>query len=186
MRLELRGLAETVDFASTDRVSLYRHEADGFTLLGRYSARPGFEGLGREVLPVGEGVLGDAWEHGRAEQTSLPSSGPEGGAPTQQWLRAQGRLGLDQATASALSMRTQAYAAFRIGTPDEEKLGALVFESTLNGAQLQAKGRVPELSVAGLSEAAKGATRRLAALILASRVIERPEVREILTAERGG
>jgi hypothetical protein len=185
IRLELRELCEKAGLYSEGRVSLYRFDADRFTLIGRYSARPAFDqDLGRYSLPLDQGVIGRAWKDSAAEQTDLPSAGTDGAPPTQQWLRAQERTGVPEATARAFKMRSQAYVAVRIATKGGESQGAIVFESTVSRAEVEGADTKPNLTRAGLEPIVKEASNRLAKLLEESKVLEPDRVREILAAEQ--
>jgi hypothetical protein len=183
-RVELKVLAEGAHYYSNERISLYREEADGFTLIARYSANPRFDqSLGRTALPLANGVIGKAWEGGSHAIGDLPAPG-EGEEPVRRWLRAQDRLGIGEEIASVLTMRSQSYAAFRIRTPDDEAEGAIVFESTAAAADFGGSAVHPLLTVAALEEPVKEASPRLAQLLRETRVLERAEIRRLLEAEQ--
>ena len=133
MRDELMALRLAAKHYSNERVSLYRHEPDGFTLVARCSASPPFnESLGREVLPLNRGVLGQAWANNSASRLDLPDAGQNNAAPKKAWLRAQEKYcEIEPEIAAAFTMRSQSYTAFRIAGADGQGEGAIVFESTV-------------------------------------------------------
>ncbi|MGE5282005.1 MAG: hypothetical protein ACM3N0_06745 [Chloroflexota bacterium] len=183
---ELRSLARKANYASNERVSLYREEEDGFTLVGRHSARPAFEqSLGRECLPHDEGVLGRAWALGRAAETELPAPGG-GSTPNRQWLRAQQqRCKVAPEVATALTMRSQSYVAFRVASDDPKSHGAIIFESTLSLAEAQKGSRPPCLTVVELEDSVKEASGRLSRLLIETRPLARAEIRQLLEHQQG-
>jgi hypothetical protein len=185
MRLELKGLSEKAGFFSNERISVYREEGDGFTLVARFSLRPSFHrSLGRFSLPLEDGVLGKAWAQGSAEISNLPTPGADE-TPNLQWLRAQERsCGISQGDAAGFAMRSQSYVAFRIATPDQEAQGAIVFESTASIADFGDLVPKPWLTVEQLAEPAKEASERLAQLLFDSRSLSREEIRLLLGSQQ--
>jgi hypothetical protein len=186
MRTEVRALAKRARYASNERVSLYREENEGFTLLARYSDRPAFDqSVGRDLLPCGEGVIGEAWDLASAEETELPHPG-SGTLPTQEWLDAQREMcGIDPSIATDFAMRSQAYVAFRIASEDPKGQGVIVFESTLSAADLSGSDTGPMLSVAELEPHVREASERLARLLIESRPLARDEIRSLLRTQQG-
>jgi hypothetical protein len=186
MQAELRVLAQRTRYASNERISLYREEADGFTLLARYSARPAFaQSLGRPVLPCEEGVIGMAWALGSAEENQLPRPG-NGEPPNQRWVDAQvERCKMPAGAVAGLTMRSQAYIAFRIASDDPKGQGAIVFESTTSLDDLGQTSAGPLLRAAELEEPVKEASGRLTRFLIESRPLGRAEIRELLGAQQG-
>ena len=187
MREELKELARLARHFSNERVSLYRKDEDGFTLVARYSRLDGYEeSLGREILPLGEGVIGKAWERGSAADSSLPSAGQLSGLATQQWLRAQTRWGVAAEVSRDFVMRSQAYAAFRLYGEDERDRGVLIFESTTSAEDLDPiKSGGPILEEETLEKFVKPASKRIATLLRFSHAISRVRVREVLGELQG-
>jgi hypothetical protein len=141
IRNELISLEAKGHLYSAERVSVFRCDGDRFTLVGRRSRQPQFDlSLGRERYPLEEGVLGRAWADGAAEETGLPSPGPDGQPPRRRWVMTQeSRWHVPEAVVEQLVMRSQSYAAFRI-EKQERSLGAIVFESTVSAAEAQTAG----------------------------------------------
>lgn len=187
IRSELEELTEVANHYSNERISLYRHEPDGFTLVGRFSKCPPFrESLGREVIPDDGGVIGAAWESGVASRTDLPAAGPISGAPNKQWLDAQQRyFGIQSALAASLTMRSQSYTAYRIEASgrDGSEEGAIVFESTVTAEEGTRQGMLIEQ--ADLDGLVKPAAPRLARLLDATRSLSRAELRALLDEQQG-
>lgn len=186
MRAELIALQERARQFSSERVSLFRCDEDHFTLVARRSPRPSFDrSLGRGTYPLEEGILGQAWANGTAGVSALPSPGPAHEPPRRRWLEAQRRLNVPEHVATNLTMRSQAYAAFRLAERDRA-LGVLVFESTVSVDEAAAAGpSTTKRTVAELEPLVKEAGDRLAGLLRACASISAPRLRELLDAERG-
>jgi hypothetical protein len=186
LRGELERLEALARHFSSQRVSLYRREEDQLVLVARRSRRPEFdESLGRFCIPLDQGCVGKAWSEGSAYEPALPSAGPDSGPPTKRWLLRQERLGVPQSVAAVFTMRSQTYAAFRIETR-EERLGVLVFESTLSVEERStAVGASPTLlTMEELQGPVKDAGERLCTLVQASRALPRDRVKELLCAQQ--
>jgi hypothetical protein len=187
MRAELIALQERARQYSSERVSLFRCDGDFFALVARRSPRPLFdESLGRGRYALDEGVLGLAWAQNTAEVESLPSPGEEGEAPRRRWLDAQKRLKVPEPVASALVMRSQSYAGFRIAQR-ERSLGVIVFESTVSVVEAKAAGgSSPTMrTVAELEPLVKEASSRLADLLDGSSSISAERIRVLLDEQQG-
>jgi len=186
MRAELAALQLRAHQFSSERVNLFRCDGDHFTLVARRSPRPLFdESLGRERYPLDQGVLGRAWAETPAGELSLPSAGGEQGPPRRAWLDAQRRLGVPEDVARGLTMRSQAYAAFRIADR-ERSLGVILFESTVAVDEAAAASASPtKRSVVDLEPLVKEAAGRLAELLSACSVIDAARVRELLDEQQG-
>lgn len=186
LRSELERLEAMAGHYSSQRVSLYRREEDQLVLIARRSRRPTYdESLGRFCIPLDQGCVGRAWAEGSAYEPGLPSAGPETGPPTKKWVARQERWGVPRAEAAALTMRSQTYTAFRIETR-EERLGVLVFESTLSVAERSsAAGSSPTLlTMDELEDLVKDTGERLSILVQASRMLSRDRVKELLCAQQ--
>jgi hypothetical protein len=186
IRQELIALQERAHLFSSDRVSLFRSDSDHFTLVGRRSARPLFDqSLGRGRYPLDEGVLGLAWAQGTADVPSLPDAGPEGQAPKRRWLDAQRKLGVAEDVAAALTMRSQAYAAFRIADR-ERSFGVILFESTVAVDEAATAGASStKRTVDEIEPLVKEASARLAALLGQSSCLSGERTRELLEEQQG-
>jgi hypothetical protein len=186
MRAELISLQERAHQFSSERVSLFRCDGQHFTLVARRSPRPLFdESLGRLRYPLDHGVLGRAWAEGKAGEPSLPPGGDEREAPRRRWLDAQRRLGVPEEEASALTMRSQAYAAFRIAER-ERSLGVILFESTVSVDEAACAGASPtKRALADLEPLVKEASARLAGFLGACSAISSPRVRQLLDEQQG-
>lgn len=186
MRDELIALQERAHQFSSERVSLFRCDGDHFTLVARRSPRPLFdESLGRGRYPLDQGLLGRAWAEGKAGEPSLPPAGDEHGPPRRRWLDAQRRLGVPEGVASAFTMHSQAYAAFRIAER-ERSLGVILFESTVSVDEAADAGASPtKRTVADLEPLVKEAGGRLAAYLGACTPISAARVGELLDEQQG-
>jgi len=109
------------------RISLFSARVDHFVLVARCSLGPRHQTAGRERYPLTEGCLGQAWENGRAAETTLPDPGVR----PAQWRDEMGRRwNVPSEVAERLTMKSRSYVACRIdGTPESNPLGVIVFES---------------------------------------------------------
>jgi len=71
MRNHLMISAERLQFTEAERISLYKHEAGAFVLLGRFSRSSEFSKRGRPVYPADQGCIRDAWRTGEG-RAQLP------------------------------------------------------------------------------------------------------------------
>lgn len=127
---ELRILVTALELDSDGRANLFLCRDDHFILVGRYSPMPTFSrSIGRDRYPLEQGVLGEAWREGEAEDPDLPNPGPTNMPPHRGWLERQSRKGIDEPTASLFTMRSRSYAAIRL-EHDRHRLGVLVVEDT--------------------------------------------------------
>lgn len=184
MRAELIVLQERADLYSGERVSLFRCDGDFFTLVARRSAMPTFDqSLGRRRYELNQGVLDLAWRQNTAGVESLPPPGADA-IPRRRWVDAQKNVPED--VASALIMRSQSYAAFRIAER-ERSLGVLVFESTVSVDEAKTAGSTSptKRTVAELDPLVKDAGARLADLLNASSSIPGARVRVLLDEQQG-
>jgi hypothetical protein len=186
LRMELIALQERAQLFSADRVNLFRYDGARFSLVARRSARPLFDqSQGRGQYPLDQGVLGRAWAEGKAGIPSLPDPGPENQPPKRRWLDAQRRLGVPEDVAAALTMRSQAYAAFRIADR-ERSFGVVLFESTVAVSEAATAGASStKRTVDELDPLVREASGRLAALLGQSFCISGDRVRELLAEQQG-
>jgi hypothetical protein len=186
MRAELLAIQDRARQFSSERVSLFRCDGDHFILVGRRSPCPPFdESLGRDRYPLDQGVLGAAWQNNVAGEPSLPAAGPTSDPPRRRWLDAQMRLGVPEEVARSFTMRSQAYAAFRIQERDRA-LGVIVFESTVSVTDAAGAGQSPTKRRADeLEPIVKEAGERLADLLRASAYLPPDRVRELLERQQG-
>jgi hypothetical protein len=188
MRHELIELARHAHHFSNERISLYRVDADGFTLVARHSRFEGYqESLGQDHLPLDCGVIGAAWRDHSAAELGLPAAGQIQNPPHRQWEREQERRwGITPAVSRGYIMRSQSYAAFRLYTDDERARGVLVFESTTSTEDLDPiRGAGPILRAEELDPFVKSASTRLSTLLRFSHAISRQRTRELLEELQG-
>jgi hypothetical protein len=141
---DLRILLEALNLYSVGRASLFLCKGDHFVLLGRYSPMPNFgRSVGRDTYPLDEGILGKAWNLGRAADLELPPAGGINAPPTKQWLQRQARHSISEEVAANFHMRSRSYAGIRLESLDRHRLGVLMVESDLPAAD------TPSSSVAG-------------------------------------
>jgi hypothetical protein len=187
IRDELIAMEARAHLYSNERISVFRCDGNCFTLVARRSRRPLFdESLGRARYPLDQGVLGRAWADGAAEETGLPTPGPEGQPPRRGWLTAQERRWrVPEVVAERFAMRSQSYVGFRI-EQEERSLGVIVFESTVSASEAETAGPSATMrSRAELQPLIKEAGKRLSSLLEASQSIAAEQVRDLLDAQQG-
>jgi hypothetical protein len=117
------------------RVSLLKHEgldASSFTLLGRASGNTHWmERSERSIYSDSEGLIGEAWKHGKCFRSAFPDRiADEPG-----YLEDQKKRGhLNKGVAKKLRMPSRSYAIFQLKNLTGQRIGVIVFESTLPDA----------------------------------------------------
>lgn len=105
------------------RISVYVERDEQFVLVARWSQNERLRRPGRSTFPMGQGVIGQAWDgrKGAAYLDGLKSD-PE------EWILEQCAMyGFDEATARAMTMKSRSIAAVRVD--GERKTPILVVES---------------------------------------------------------
>lgn len=178
---ELEALRTAAGHLSNERVSLFRWDGTHFILLGRRSACPSYDyarSPGRASYSDSEGCLGRAWKDSRSEETALPPAGP--GKPwLESWVEAQTALGVPQSTATALTMPSCSYFAYRIDGR-ERSLGVIVFESVNTSRQAEQLKSQAALTSEALDPLQQAASDRLAHLLWESEFITAETVAALL------
>ena len=127
LRAILVRLADSLDLnSSTIRLSVYCHEQSEFVLLSRMSADPALKVRGRNSYPDSQGVIGKAWKLRTAALVDLPED-------YDAWQKQLAINGIDEDTASKLSMRSRSLIGVRIDADEggeQVPVGVLVLEST--------------------------------------------------------
>lgn len=184
IREELIGIEAQAGFFSSERISLFRCEPNGFVLIGRRSRNPRYDqSLGRKVYPPREGVIAAAWEAADGEEHGLPTAGT-GPDPRRAWQQAQAKKwSVPEDVSASFAMRSEWYIGIRIDTR-ESALGVIVFESTVTPTDASAAGATVTLrDRAQLDRLVKLAGSRLASLIVACRAIDADRIRELMAAD---
>lgn len=105
------------------RMSLYCHRDASFILLARTSDRQQWRAKGRPSYPDNQGVIGIAWDTGRATQFGLPEKASER-------VTELVKGGFAREEAKALKMPSRSLVGIRL-TEGQEHVGVLVIESTM-------------------------------------------------------
>lgn len=113
-----------IDFQAA-RVSVYRHKGSDFFLLTRVSDSQVLERVGRRSYPVGEGIIGQAWDKGTAYARDLPEDRDEW---NEHCLES---YGIPRRTATQITMQSRSLLGLRVDAAgvDPQHLGLVVFES---------------------------------------------------------
>lgn len=108
------------------RISIYRHEEDSFTMLGRFSHDPVMQKTGRGYYPADQGCIGQAFRDGESFALEIPDS-----ATNEYYEMMHAEWGIDPAVAGAFQMKARSIAAFALADRQTRKRSlVLVFEST--------------------------------------------------------
>lgn len=136
-RARLGVLATGLQFAYTERISVYKPEGEILVMLGRFSHNTEFNRAGRSEYPMKEGCLGRAYQEGKAIVVDLPD--PNSG-PDEYYNRMEKEWNMSKKLMKKLKMKSRSYAAFAL--KDETGLNneaVVVFESTKeNGLDVKA------------------------------------------------
>jgi len=126
----LKVLAEELSFDARDRISVYRHEHNSFTMIGRYSMLPELDKPGRSVYPVDQGVIGVAWASGNGQ--AVAQDLPDPNLDIEAYCaRAKDSWGIPAGVTKKMSMKSRSIAAFALNNSDNSTRDAIiVFEST--------------------------------------------------------
>lgn len=114
-------------FEHSERISVYRHERNQFSMVGRYSENPEFSKKPGRTYPDDVGVICKAWQEGMAEDDVLPDYDQDEDA----YLRYQtDKWGLDPQVVRCFNMKSRNYVAFALKDPVfSQKIAVIVFES---------------------------------------------------------
>ena len=114
----------SVDFTDA-RVSVYRYKNDHFILLTRRSGSPRLASRGRGRYPVGEGLIGKAWDKGEGIVLGLPDERAAWEA------RCVAEHGMEPRTVAGIAMQSQSLVGKRIDGRDARRtpVGLVVLES---------------------------------------------------------
>lgn len=116
---------DELDLKNNCRISIYRHEADNFIMLGRFSHDPVMQKTGRGYYPVDQGCIGKAFREGESFALEIPD-------PTcnEYYEVMQAEWGIDPAVATTFAMKARSIAAFALADRATLKRSLiLVFES---------------------------------------------------------
>lgn len=126
----LKVLAEVLNLDARDRVSVYRHTGNSFTMVGRFAVLPELDRPGRGVYPVDQGVIGTAWSRGDGKCVVQDLPDPlhdlDGYC-----ARSRDEWKLPVGVVKKLGMKARSIAAFALnGHADSVRDAIVVFESS--------------------------------------------------------
>jgi len=127
-RLEV--LADELNLDARDRISVYRHADNAFTMVGRHAMLPAFDKPGRSVYPVDQGVIGSAWRAGSGQciVQDLPDPESEFDAYCARSLE---EWQIPSDVVQSMTMKPRSVAAFALNDHLKSSRHAIiVFEST--------------------------------------------------------
>ncbi len=126
----LQVLAEELGFDARDRISVYRHDDNAFTMVGRYAVLPQLDKPGRSVYPVDQGVIGAAWHAGNGQ--CIVQDFPDPNTDLDGYCaRNLDEWHLTAEVVQAMNMKPRSIAAFALNDQQGSSRHAIiVFEST--------------------------------------------------------
>lgn len=126
----LKVLAEVLNFDARDRVSVYRHTGNSFTMVGRFAVLPELDRPGRGVYPVDQGVIGIAWSRGDGKYVVQDLPDPINSFEPY-CARSRDEWKIPVGVTKKLIMKPRSVAAFTLnGHGDSVRDAIVVFEST--------------------------------------------------------
>ncbi|WP_104839086.1 hypothetical protein [Sinorhizobium fredii] len=125
----LKVLAEVLNLDARDRVSVYRHTGNSFTMVGRFAMLPELDRPGRGVYPVDQGVIGAAWSRGDGKCVVQDLPDPVHDLDGY-CARSRDEWKLPAGVVKKLGMKARSIAAFALnGHADSVRDAIVVFES---------------------------------------------------------
>lgn len=120
----LLAFGKKLDLATADqsRISLYvRYDDNSLKNLGRYATNPRHQSTGRSLIPVNEGVVGQAWETGWQYHGDLGSGAA--------YTRSCTGMGIARATVNDMKMKPRMICALQMKDSTGIPIAVMVFES---------------------------------------------------------
>jgi hypothetical protein len=163
MNDQLSIIYHGLELTDRERISIYRHHDKNFTLLGRYSLNPQFCVKGRVFYPFGQGVIGKAWEKGKASRNGFSD-------PITNWelyVKEHTKYGFDELTVGQFSMKSRAYIAMAlVDVRTQRRVAIVVIESS--------QAKVPKCKQ--IEEKIGGTIGKMLAFLVESRKEMEPDV----------
>lgn len=111
---------------SNERVTIYFELNGEFSLLARYSSNPMHKVVHRQKFPLNEGVISQAWSHGKCIENTCPSHKSDA-IKYRDYLSK--KYSFLPETIDSFQMKSCWYVAIAISKADDN-IGVIVFEST--------------------------------------------------------
>jgi hypothetical protein len=130
VRRELgRHATNSLQFTNEERISLYRHDGESFTLLGRYAEQPEYAKRSARSYPADEGCLGRAWRHPKGEVIVERLPDPHTDMESYVAIH-KDKYNMGERTIRSFTMPSRSLWAFVLKDRiTEQRLAVLVFES---------------------------------------------------------
>ncbi|QCG92715.1 hypothetical protein E6C67_02025 [Azospirillum sp. TSA2s] len=123
----LAALSKELGFNHTHRISVFLFNQDQFELISRYAADPQYNSKKTIYFP-NKGVIARAWREGEAWIDSMSDPATNF---SQYWKKQRDFSGISRTECSSLTMRSRAYGALRVNSPDGvTPLAVFLCEST--------------------------------------------------------
>ncbi|NUF23224.1 hypothetical protein HUN23_10635 [Acinetobacter oleivorans] len=146
---------------SNERVTIYFELNGEFSLLARYSSNPTYKMVHRQKFPLNEGVISQAWSHGKCIENTCPSYNED---VTQHRDYMSQKYSFLPETIDGFQMKSCWYVAIAISKADDN-IGVIVFESTNQNV-------LNETEIDGLISYCKSEQSHLAQFIEESQALE--------------
>lgn len=125
---ELSVMYQILEFGDTERISLYKHNGKALVMIGRFAMNPLYGKPGRGFLKETEGVVGAAWQNGKAFVDDLPEVN---GNNVYAYLeRCCLDWNMEENAVKALIMKSRTLGAYAISNSYNTRMAVAVFEST--------------------------------------------------------
>ncbi|WP_374497143.1 hypothetical protein [Vogesella indigofera] len=119
------NIASKMNLGSKERITLYVHDKNGsFSPVSRYSKNPVKKSKGRSKYKDSEGVLAQAWQHGRVFDNHADLQNKT------KWANyCHSKYSLDKVIARKISFKAHLYAGIAIYDSKKSPIGILLLES---------------------------------------------------------
>ena len=116
-----------LELSDDERISIYHHQKDHFSLLCRYSTNPKFIKKGRPTYPDNQGFIGIGYQKGFLHINNLPNPDNQLDRYTEEVSR---QCEIKDDVLRNLSMKSRSYSVYAIEHPiKKNRLAVVVFES---------------------------------------------------------
>lgn len=123
-------LVESLNFTSSERISVYKVYDDKFLLLGRVSKNPTLEKASRNNYPLNEGFICKGWEEGEFFIDNLPDPSSK----LQYYTACNGICAIPKDIINGIKMQSRSFYIKRLAGFDAKPKAIIVIESKLKEA----------------------------------------------------
>lgn len=121
-------LFSKLSLTDEERVSVYHHKVDHFSLLCRYSSNPELEKKGRPAYPDDQGFIGKGFRENFLHTENLPNPSSNLDRYVEEVMK---QCAIKKEVLADLSMKSRSYTVYAIENPiTTKRIAVIVFEST--------------------------------------------------------